>query len=91
MYLLSRSRVKASMVLTRADHLFIDNYIKSLLNIILGSIFCNLPQYQVSKRFSHMYAYTCKFKWDCGTLVRYKKRTLNGSDETLTRILLLMC
>ena len=35
MSLRSHSRVKASMVLTRADHLFIHNYIRSLLNIIL--------------------------------------------------------
>ena len=38
MSLRSRSHVNASMVLTRADHLFIykciDNYIRSLLNII---------------------------------------------------------
>ena len=34
----SRSRVKAYMVLTRADHLFIHNYIRSLLNIILKCI-----------------------------------------------------
>ena len=32
MSLRSRSHVKASMVLTRADHLFIHNYIRSLLN-----------------------------------------------------------
>ena len=31
----SRSHNKASMVLTRADHLFIHTYIRSLLNIIL--------------------------------------------------------
>ena len=31
----SRSHVKASVVLTRADHLFIHNYIRSLLNNIL--------------------------------------------------------
>ena len=31
----SHSRVKASMVLMRADNLFIHNYIRSLLNIIL--------------------------------------------------------
>ena len=31
----SHSHVKASMVLTRADHLFIHNYIRSLLNNIL--------------------------------------------------------
>ena len=35
MSLRSRSRVKASMVLTRADHLFIYNYIRSRLNNIL--------------------------------------------------------
>ena len=34
----SRSHVKASMVLTRADHLFIHNYIRSLLNNILRPI-----------------------------------------------------
>ena len=34
----SRSRVKASVVLTRADHLFKHNYIRSLLNNILRSI-----------------------------------------------------
>ena len=34
MSLRSRSRVKASMVLTRADHLFIYNYIRSLRNNI---------------------------------------------------------
>ena len=34
----SRSHVKASVVLTRADHLFIHNYIRSLLNIILRPI-----------------------------------------------------
>ena len=38
MSLRSRSHVKASMVLTRADHLFIHNYIRSLLNIILRPI-----------------------------------------------------
>ena len=38
MSLRSRSRVKASMVLTKADHLFIHNYIRSLLNIILRPI-----------------------------------------------------
>ena len=35
MSLRSRSRVKAYMVLTIADHLFIHNYIRSLLNIIV--------------------------------------------------------
>ena len=35
MSLRSRSHVKASVVLTRADHLFIHNYIRSLLNNIL--------------------------------------------------------
>ena len=34
MSLRSRSRVKASAVLMRADHLCIHNYIRSLLNII---------------------------------------------------------
>ena len=38
MSLRSRSHVKASMVLTRAVHLFIHNYIRSLLNIILRPI-----------------------------------------------------
>ena len=35
MSLRSRSHVKASVVLTRADQLFIHDYIRSLLNIIL--------------------------------------------------------
>ena len=34
----SLSHVKASMVLTRADHLFIHNYIRSHINIILRPI-----------------------------------------------------
>ena len=34
----SRSHVKASMVLTRADHLFIHNHVRSLLNNILRPI-----------------------------------------------------
>ena len=38
MSLRSRSHVKASKVLTRSDHLFIHNYIRSLLNIILRPI-----------------------------------------------------
>ena len=38
MSLRSLSQVKASMVLTRADQLFIHNYIRSLLNNILGPI-----------------------------------------------------
>ena len=38
MSLRSRSRVKASMVLTRVDHLFIHTYIRSLLNNILRPI-----------------------------------------------------
>ena len=33
MFIRSRSRVKASMILTRADHLFIHNYIRSILVI----------------------------------------------------------
>ena len=36
--LLSCSHVKTFMALTRADHLFIHNYIRSLLNIILRHI-----------------------------------------------------
>ena len=35
MSLRSRSHAKASMVLTRADHLFLHNYIRSLLNNML--------------------------------------------------------
>ena len=38
MSLRSRSHIKAFVVLTRADHLFIHNYIKSILNIILRPI-----------------------------------------------------
>ena len=39
MSLRSHSHVKSSMVLMRADHLFIHNYIISLLNNILRPIF----------------------------------------------------
>ena len=38
MSLRSHSHVKASMVLTRADHLFTHNYIRSLLNIMLRPV-----------------------------------------------------
>ena len=38
MSLRSRYRVKAYMILMRADHLFTHNYIRSLLNIILRPI-----------------------------------------------------
>ena len=38
MSLRSRSHAKASMVLTRADHLCIHNYIRALLNNILRPI-----------------------------------------------------
>ena len=38
MSLRSRSHVKASMVLTRADHLFIHNYLRSFMNNILRPI-----------------------------------------------------
>ena len=38
MSLRSRFHVKASVVLTRADHLFIQNYLRSLPNIILRHI-----------------------------------------------------
>ena len=34
MSLRSRSHIKASMVLTRADYLFINNYVRSLINNI---------------------------------------------------------
>ena len=47
MFLQSRYHVKASMVLTRADHLFIHNYIISYLNIMLRPIcpiYCNGPE-----------------------------------------------
>ena len=38
MSLQNSSDVMASMILTRTDHLFIHNYIRSLLNIILRPI-----------------------------------------------------
>ena len=51
MPLRSRSRVKASMVLTRADTLCIHNYMRSLLNIglICYSQACNLVRVQLPK------------------------------------------
>ena len=39
MYFQICSHIRASIVLTRADHLFINNYIRLLLNIILRPIF----------------------------------------------------
>ena len=42
MSLRSGSRVKASMVLKRVDHLTIHNYIRSLLNIILRPKLLNI-------------------------------------------------
>ena len=38
MSLRSRTLIKASMILTRVDHLFIHNYIRSLLKNILRTI-----------------------------------------------------
>ena len=38
MSIVIRSHVKASVVLTRADHLFIHNYIRSLLHTIVRPI-----------------------------------------------------
>ena len=38
MSLIIRSHVKASMVITIADHLFIHNYIRLILNIIVRPI-----------------------------------------------------
>ena len=43
MCLRSRSHVKLSMVLTRANHLFIQNYIRSHLNNTLRPILYNGP------------------------------------------------
>ena len=54
-FLRSRSHVKASMVLTRADNLFIHNYIISLLNIILRPI--------LIVRTGHEPASYCLFVW----------------------------
>ena len=39
MSLRSRSHIKASMVLTNADHLVIHNYIRSLLNNIIDPFY----------------------------------------------------
>ena len=38
----------------------------------LASVFGNVPQ-------SHLYAYTCKIKWDCGTVVCYKSYEISQS------------
>ena len=45
MFLRSSSRVKTSVVLTRADNLCIHNYIRSLLNILLIPILMVRRQY----------------------------------------------
>ena len=47
------TRVKASTVLTRADHLFINNYIRTLLNIIVR------PNLLVSTEIEPMPYYHC--------------------------------
>ena len=52
MSLRSRSHVKASMVITRADHLFIHNYIRSLLNIILRPILMVNTGFEHAQRIS---------------------------------------
>ena len=67
MSLRRRSHVKASMVLTRAYHLFIVNYIRSLLNIILRPIImvrtalllcvCHLSQLSYTGSFIYIYYY----------------------------------
>ena len=48
MSLRSRSRVKASVVLTRADHLLIHNYIRSLLNNILRPILMVRAEFEIT-------------------------------------------
>ena len=48
-YLRSLSHFKASMMLKRADHLFLQNYIRKLLNIILLPIL-------ISRRDLHSYS-----------------------------------
>ena len=65
MSLRSRSNVKASVVLTRADHLFIHNYIRSLLNNIVR------PILMVQTRLEHasyclyeIYIYKFSFELD---------------------------
>ena len=56
-----------------------------------GCVFCNVPQYHSTKLASvfcnvpqsHLYAYTCKIKWDgtgdCGTVVCYKSYEISQS------------
>ena len=53
----NRSHVKESMVLTRADHLFIHNYIRSLLNIILRLILIVRTRLEHATRVPHPTAY----------------------------------
>ena len=48
MSLRSLSHVKASMVLTRADQLFIHNYIRSFLNNILRPILIVLTRFELT-------------------------------------------
>ena len=48
-YLLIRSHIKASIMLKRADQLFLQNYIRSLLHIILLPIL-------ISRRDLHSYS-----------------------------------
>ena len=59
MSLRSRSHVKESMVLTRADHLFIHNYIRSLLNNILRPILmgARIQVILLIQSHTHIYIY----------------------------------
>ena len=50
-----RSRVNAFMIVTRVDHYFIHNYIKSLLNISLRPISLIKIQSQCSTYVSDVY------------------------------------
>ena len=51
----SRSNVKTSMMLLRADHLFLQNYIRSLLNIILIYTYSNGPDGTYTRKLIRVY------------------------------------
>ena len=80
MSLRSRSHVKASMVLTRADHLFIHNYIRSLLRYIIV-LTCILRVNLRVTKIKCAYKYIDKVMCYIGC-PRYRNSTISGCDNT---------
>ena len=71
MSLRSRSHVKASMVLMRADHLFIHNYIRSLLNIMLTLISMGRTKLEPVSGIKYIYIYIFNIYLNFYIYIRY--------------------